>query len=388
MIYERLTGVLADVLGKPWNRLQERHREAWHKVCGTNGDDDCDGKLWNARDKAERKRAVENYDYKNDPAVEEEIFVGHHEGSMNASAWFDMPDVLPRHAAMVLCRLNPLEKNIDPESASVDGDVSSPERYGLLLEMFDAVARAKPKHRTLMEWRAIAREKSLSYHEWIDRYVKAAQVSDRKVGADGAVSDAQKVSPDGMAEHEVAAIDRQRAIVSSPCADFLALPNLLASEVSIEFAAGDSGGVILNVTAQKVTRRIALVELDLFDRRKSEMNRRGGVLLGMAKGERVSADIRGMTKHIERLRKTLKSKLGITDNPILHQEGIGYSPIFKISDNRDAADRRAKREAERRTVSMDERQESGVQFRGNEHAESDYESEGDAADKWLGENTR
>jgi hypothetical protein len=107
-----------------------------------------------------------------DPAKEQERFISWHDQTRNARAWFDMPDVSPRDAAMVLCRLNPLEDE-DPERIYVDDDKSSPERYRLLLAMFESVARATPKHRTLMEWRAIAREMGLRYHEWVDEYARA-----------------------------------------------------------------------------------------------------------------------------------------------------------------------------------------------------------------------
>lgn len=181
----------------------------------------------------------------------------------------------------------------------------------------------------------------------------------------------------------------QAASAQNPCADFLALPNLSASEVSIEFATGESGGVILNVSARNVTRRLALAELDLFDRRKSEMNEQGGLLLGLAQGRHIKNANDGKTsKQIGRLRKALKSNIGIKDDPIPYQDGMGYLLGVKVSDKRGAADARAKLEAERRKVSLDDLQERGVQF--GDHGQGDYcyettdkEMAGDAADKWL-----
>lgn len=186
---------------------------------------------------------------------------------------------------------------------------------------------------------------------------------DEKVGDGGTASDAQ------------------------PCADFQALPNLSASEVSIEFAAGESGGVILNVSARNVTRRIALADLDLIDHRNGAMNTRCGVMLRWAIDAHVSANKKGMAKRIDRLRKELKERLGIIDNPIVHQDGVGYVPRFRVSDKRDAADKRAKREAERRTVSLNKLEESGMQVSGGiEQADYSFEPEGDATDEWLERN--
>ena len=62
-------------------------------------------------------------------------------------------------------------------------------------------------------------------------------------------------------------------------------------------------------------------------------------------------------------------------------------PAFKIADRRNAADRRAKREAEKSMVSLDELQERGVQLGGNGHTDYSYETDkdmdGDAAEEWL-----
>ncbi len=177
------------------------------------------------------------------------------------------------------------------------------------------------------------------------------------------------------------------APVKSQTADFLTLSKLLASEVSITFVAGESGGVILEVSAREVTRRIALAELNLFDRRKGEMNTQGGLLLGLAQGQRiVNANVK-TAKQIGRLRVALKSSLGIKDDPIPNQSGAGYLPRVKIFDKRNAANVRAKREAKMRTVSLDELQSGGIQFAANTQRDSSYENEdemnGDAADTWL-----
>lgn len=380
MIYKRLTDVLAGYWGKWWGELPEEQRQAWHEALGgaLGGTRESDGKLWDGQDAKGRKYVAEGYDNAHDPSLEGERFVGKHDYSMNARMWFDMPDVEPRDAAMVLCRYNP--NRGDPDYY-VDDDELSPERYRLLLAMFESVARALPKHRTLMEWRVIAQEKGLRYHEWVDMYVQARG---EELPADSvSEGDAAEVGAGGTAEKEHMT---QAASVPNACADFLALPNLSANEVSIEFAAGDSGGVILNVMARNVTRRITLAELDLFDRRKGEMNNQGGLLLGLAQGRRIHTASQKTAKQIGRLRKALKTRLGIKDDPI-HQNNAGYSPAFKLTDNRGAADARAKREGEWRKESLEELQERGVQLGDDERTDYSYETDedmaGDAADEFL-----
>jgi hypothetical protein len=120
----------------------------------------------------------------------------------------------------------------------------------------------------------------------------------------------------------------------------------------------------------------------LFDHRKGDINIRGNVMLRWAMGERVTARRTGMPKQIERLRKELKSRLGIIDDPIMHNDGAGYEPVFNIADKRGAADKRAKREAERRTISLEELQERGINPTEYSY-ETDEEMAGDVADTFL-----
>ena len=108
---------------------------------------------------------------------------------MSARTWFGMSDVTPEKAAMVLCRLDPL-KDQDPYLTYVDGDKSSPDRYRLLLLVFEDMARTSPKHRTLMDWLAIAQARDLRYHSWIDDYVAASRQGDEKMENDEPLSTA------------------------------------------------------------------------------------------------------------------------------------------------------------------------------------------------------
>ncbi|OHC70114.1 MAG: hypothetical protein A2045_16580 [Rhodocyclales bacterium GWA2_65_20] len=184
MTYKQRTDLLADYCGKPWSDLPEEQRQIWREVWLLPDPDGTGAAYWWDKVSPDvRLHQVKSFDYNNDPAREGERHVICHDGSMNARTYFDMPDVMPRDAAMVLCRLNPL-KTEDPENINVDGDESSPARYRLLLAMFESVARASPKPRRLMEWRAIAQEHGLRYHEWVDKYVKATGLDSQKLGAD------------------------------------------------------------------------------------------------------------------------------------------------------------------------------------------------------------
>lgn len=169
MIYKNRYELLNGYWEEPWSKLPKEQRQAWREdLMHSLFDEEEAGRYWDAYSTKQRQEMADNYDAMHDPV---RSFVGHHDCSMDARTWFDMSDATPTEAAMVLCRLNPLECK-DPERIYVDGDKSSPDRYRLLLRVFEDVARTSPKHRTLMEWRATARERGLRYHSWIDEYVQ------------------------------------------------------------------------------------------------------------------------------------------------------------------------------------------------------------------------
>lgn len=149
------------------------------------------------------------------------------------------------------------------------------------------------------------------------------------------------------------------------CAVFRALkPPLTADEVSIAFVAGSEGGLLLEITARGNTRRLPPALLDLVNRTNGSLNTEGAALLDLAGGRRIlHTDAKAAV--IKRLRKALKKPLGIVSDPFYRYRagvGAGWEPHFEVYDKRDAADERAKREAERKTVSYDGLRERGRQF--------------------------
>ena len=90
------------------------------------------------------------------------------------------------------------------------------------------------------------------------------------------------------------------------------------------------------------------------------------------------------SKKISRLRGIFRSHLNCTDDPFdPYRKAVGWNPRFKISDNRGAADLRAKREAERRTSSLEQLQENGAQFPQNDQTQSFEGDDADDAYEWL-----
>jgi hypothetical protein len=176
-----------------------------------------------------------------------------------------------------------------------------------------------------------------------------------------------------------------------PCDVFRAMEKLTADELSITFVGekGESGlaaSNMLEVRARDVTRRLSLAELDLADRRGGIANHQAAILLAMAE-KRYPKRAKQNAQKMTRLRKVLREKFGIKDDPFeTYREGSGWVPRFTIVDKRGAADERARRDAERRTVSYDEMTERDESTPGDTAGAYSYQRENDAADKWLEDN--
>lgn len=130
---------------------------------------------------------------------------GWYDATMNAGMWLKRASVKPDEAAMLLWRLDPLERDWqgnapDPERTFVDGDKASPDRYRALRRVFEDVAETDLKPRNLLDWRDVAKREGLLYHEWIDEYIQARS---KELPADaGSGGDAAIVGAGGTALDE------------------------------------------------------------------------------------------------------------------------------------------------------------------------------------------
>lgn len=154
-----------------------------------------------------------------------------------------------------------------------------------------------------------------------------------------------------------------------PCAVFLAMENIAASEVSIAFV-GDKGeqGLVLGannlleVSVRGTKKRIPLGSLDLIDKRQGTLNSQGVILLGMAGKKRLPNNTAN-SKKVQRLRRALSDNLSIKGDPFQpFRKDTGWSPLFTLTDNRGAADKRAKDRAEYRQPSIEQMNMLGRHF--------------------------
>ena len=146
---------------------------------------------------------------------------------------------------------------------------------------------------------------------------------------------------------------------TDPCAVFLAMENIVASELSIAFVGDKSesslgANNLLEISVRGTKKRVPIGSLDLIDKRKGTLNSQGLILLGMATKKRLPNNPANVKK-VERLRKALCEKLGIKGDPFApFLRGTGWLPLFALADNRGAADKRAKDKAEFRQLSLEQ----------------------------------
>ena len=193
------------------------------------------------------------------------------------------------------------------------------------------------------------------------------------------------------AQSDQSSPDQQHATQNpskDPCSAFRSMKNLTADEISITFVGdkneyGIGANNLLEISARDTTKSVALAAIGLIDMHSRQLNSQCTILLGMAQKIKLPYSSAN-SKKISRLRGVFRSYLNCTDDPFdLYRKAVGWNPRFKISDNRGAADVRAKREAERRTSSLEQLQEKGTQFAQDDQTQSFEGDDADDAYEWL-----
>lgn len=190
---------------------------------------------------------------------------------------------------------------------------------------------------------------------------------------------------------EVPSGANQIPAIIAPCGIFLSMKKLDASELTISFVgdhseSGLGANNMLEISARKETRRVALAALELVDRRSGSVNSQGVVLLGMANTKNLPHSGANSAK-MKRLRDVFRAHLGIKADPFEpYRKSAGWVPRFKIADKRGAADERAKREAERRTDSYEQLNERGDRFADFGQSHQSFDDENEPGAQWLKNN--
>jgi hypothetical protein len=97
---------------------------------------------------------------------------------ISASFWWESVCVEPEQAARLLWYINPLDELEGTPDASEDI-----RAYRALSHEFSAGQKVEPAPRRLPQWLAIARQRRLPYHSWIDTWLLARIASNEAAGA-------------------------------------------------------------------------------------------------------------------------------------------------------------------------------------------------------------
>ncbi|MBK6591255.1 MAG: hypothetical protein IPG23_00225 [Burkholderiales bacterium] len=280
------------------------------------------------------------------------------DATLDAHHWDALSDIAPTDAAMLLCCHNPNESSFEAICSDETGTTSyetpnnsreiayPPKHLRMLARRLVDIVTADPKPRSLRDWHQTAREMGLTYHSWIDAYMEATALP---------IADIVSRPTGGSAP-------------TDECAVFLAMENVTANEVSIVFVGDKSetglgaNNNMLEVSIRGIKKRITLGSLDLIDKRSGRLNSQGAILLGMEAKKRLPNNPANIKK-VQRLREALCANLGIKGDPFLpFISGTGWTPLFTLTDNRGAADKRAKDKAESKSLSIEQMSTLGRQF--------------------------
>ena len=195
MSYETVVQALAGWFKKPLNKIPRERRtfaEAYIKNWASLSPADREKraievdrqratKLRIKFDRARRKA----HEAKKDPKrIAEETF-GWWEASLDATAWWKQDNVTYKEAAMLLCCHDPREtcENEVERSTMLDDTAENgqtwnvtPKDYKRLRDAFNAQVHTS-QDRTLAYWLALAQKERLSYHGWIDQWLKAREIA-------------------------------------------------------------------------------------------------------------------------------------------------------------------------------------------------------------------
>lgn len=178
-----------------------------------------------------------------------------------------------------------------------------------------------------------------------------------------------------------------KEVSDGPLAEFRAMQNLTCEELSITFF-GDKEDYLmstnmLEISARGVIKRIPVAAFGLVNNHSGKTNFQGQILFSMTLNKKLLSSKENITR-VKRLRDLFKIHLGITHDPFLpYQSSYGWMPRFKLQDRRGAADIRAKRQAEIRTVSYDDDKNNTVEQNDEDDMGVSFNSDVNSADDWM-----
>jgi len=140
---------------------------------------------------------------------------------------------------------------------------------------------------------------------------------------------------------------------------------------------------LVAVGIQHNEKRVTLGALGLINKTTGGANTACNLLLKLANQQRVSSEKK---YGVSSLRKLLQELFGLSCDPFHYEEGRGYVPHFRLIDDRDALDRRAKEKAVQVPFNDDQqadKQEPDGDDQDGYSYEEDWEMRGDEASAYI-----
>ncbi len=153
--------------------------------------------------------------------------------------------------------------------------------------------------------------------------------------------------------------------VGDPLAKFQNMEDLQANEISLSFLFNN----LMEISARGVKRKVPCASLGLLNKHTGNLNKQGVILLGFAQGKTPS---KTESKTVSRVRDIFKTLLGVKADPFQ----TDWMPHFIITDNSDAPDKRAAKDAKLVAYNDD----------ALSHVDTEYtfnQDEDDPASEWL-----
>lgn len=200
--------------------LAETYIPTWSELSGADRQaraDEADRQVQAVRADRLEKVNREKEQAESDPLQVAAGLIAWYAQSLDAATWWNLSNIAPREAAMLLCRFNPHDGKLDP--LSIVTDETGPDDFKRLLRVFEDVAQSQSQPRTLSDWHDVARDKRLKYHSWIDAFRQAVnaiapttapppQVPNESQEQTGtAHSGATEVTSAGITKREILAVD-------------------------------------------------------------------------------------------------------------------------------------------------------------------------------------
>lgn len=177
--YESLPSLIEPFIDSPLDRVPESLRKRLESAYWPAPE------YWNAHSVDQRRKQIDAFDYKENPAREVERIADWWADTLDAKAWWLTESISPVNAAILLSGRNPNTQTIEDAMRCTNLEMG-PQDLALLKNMFEGASTSVT--RTLKDWTEYARQRGVKVHSWIGEWEAwVSEVDARRKAADATV---------------------------------------------------------------------------------------------------------------------------------------------------------------------------------------------------------